>query len=157
MALSVLLFACKQIKTNKDEQESNVKKERHVGKPPSSFKDTLKINAAAAVFFEPDSLQLQKIKVVTGDPVFKSSMHEYRYQEKNARSFLKTHWSHLKIIDARNVRFLLFYKKNSEVATIDLDNQDPCGMFVFDGTRAPLLVDMMNVETQVPVYFSNRK
>ena len=31
-------------------------------KPPSSFNDTIIINVTAAVFYNPDSLQLEKIK-----------------------------------------------------------------------------------------------
>jgi len=154
-ALAVILFACRQIDGKKYGKQNVAKKDAHVQKPPSSFDDTVTINTPAAVFFEPDSLQLQKIKEVTSEPVFKSSMHEYKYQIKNARNFLKAHWPGLKVIDARNVRFLLFLKKNGEVVTIDLNKQDPCGMFVFNRTKAPLLIDMMNVETQVPDYFSN--
>jgi hypothetical protein len=155
--LTVILFACKQINGNRDEAQKADNKHAHVPKPPSSFEDTIRINTAAAVFFQPDSLQLQKIKEVTSEPVFKSSMHEYTYQAKNAHNFLKAYWPHLKIIDARNIRYLLFYKKDSGKITIDLNKQDPCGMFVFDRTKAPLLIDMMNVETQVPNYYSNRK
>ena len=155
-ALALILFACKQISGNKNEQEIVSKKETNVHKPTSSYDDTLKINSASAVFFEPDSLQLLKIKEVTSESVFKSSMHEYKYQIKNARNFLKTHWPDVKVINARSVRFLAFYKKDSSKTTIDLNKQDPCGMFVFDRLKVPLLIDMMNVETQVPRYFTNK-
>ena len=151
----MIFFACTQINKNKNEQQKVPHKSAPIQKPPSTFEDTLKINASAAVFFEPDSVQLQKIKQVTSEPVFKSTMHEYKYQIINAHKFLKHYWPQLKIIHARNVRFLAFCKKDKVKITIDLNKQDPCGMFVFDRTKAPLLIDMMNVETQVPRYFSN--
>src|SRR3954453_18188720 len=104
MVCLVMLFACGQVAGNSEKKRQG--KINHVTKPGSSFEDSLKISTAAAVFFEPDSLQLQKIKSVTEEGVFKGSMHEYRYQTKNAHAFLKTHWPKLKILDARNVRYL---------------------------------------------------
>lgn len=154
--LSNVLFACQQKNSAGSKEENNVQKERHIQKPSSSYNDTLKINIPAAIFYEPDSLQFLAIKAVTNDQVFKGSTHEYIYQIRNARKFLKKYWPHLKIIDARNVRFLLFQKKDKSQAIIDLNKLDPYGMLVFDSKQQPLLIDMMNIETQVPDYFSGK-
>jgi len=157
LLLFVLVYACKQVPQTVHEQATAHMKEQRPSKPGSSFEDTLTINTEAAVFFEPDSLQLQKIKAVTDVRVFKSSEHEYFYQIRNAHRFLKAHWKNLKVINAKNIRFLLFKKADKATTIIDLNKQDPCGMFVFDLHQAPLLIDMMNIDTGVPDYFSNKK
>jgi hypothetical protein len=125
-----------------------------VQKPGSSFKDSLFILFPAAVFFSPDSAQESAISKVTEPAIFESSMHEYHYQVRNARQYLKDHWQKITIIDAMNFRYLVFRKTDGSVNIVDLDRQDPCGMFVFDRSKDPLLIDMTNVDTQVSDYFS---
>jgi hypothetical protein len=127
-----------------------------VRKPASSFSDTLQITSAAVVFYEPDSAQLQKIKMVTEPRVYEGSMHEYYSQVRNAHLFLKANWPALQIIDAKKIRFLRFHKSGNTSQLVDLDKHDPYGMFVFDGKRDAHLVDMMNVETEVPAYYHQR-
>lgn len=151
-----MLFACTSVNSNNKVEEKKIQKKQPVQKPPSSFEDTLKINTASAVFYQPDSLQFQAIKAVTDEQVFKGSTHEYIYQTRNAHKFLKTYWPQLKIVDAKNVRFLLFEKEDNTTTLVDLNKQDSYGMYVFDLQQQPLLIDMMNVDTQVPGYFSTK-
>lgn len=126
-------------------------------KPGSSFDDTLIIRQTCAVFYYPDSLQKENIKAVTNPRVFEGSMHEFFYQQKNAHSFLKKYWPHLKIIEAVNVRYLLFEKKDKVTQIVDLDKLgDSFGLIVFDVTKDAQQVDMTNIDSQVPDYFVNR-
>ena len=120
-----------------------------IEKPGSTYKDSLFILFPAAVFFSPDSEQLIAINRVTEPAVFESSMHEYSYQIRNARQYLKEHWKHISIMDADKYRYLVFRKIDGSVSIIDLNKQDACGMFTFDRVRDPLLIDMTNVDTQV--------
>lgn len=152
VATIILAGGCKDKKP--PEKDRPLDKVMEVHKPPSSFGDTLMVPKNAVVFFQPDSLQLLKIKAVTSEPVFRSTMHEYEYQIGNARAFLKRHWPQLKVIDSKRAGYLLFRKKEGD-ELINLDLQDPSGMFVWDGHNKPLLVDMMNVETQVSQYFGS--
>ena len=124
-------------------------------KPGSSYRDTLVIKGRAALFYEPDSLQYEKIRAVTEPGVFESTMHEYEYQFRNAKRFLKASWPQLPVTDIKNTRFLRFQTAvKDSFFVIDLDSRDPCGLYVFDGRKAPAQLDMMNVETQVAHYFS---
>jgi hypothetical protein len=127
-------------------------KETAVSKPCSSFTDTLDILVPAAIFFEPDSMQLQKIKAVTKAQVFEGSMHEYAYQIKNAAGYIKSQWPELKTITVKNARYLRFPLADTLPVVIDLDKEAPCGMFVYDGKTSPVLMDMTNIETQVTYY-----
>ena len=125
-------------------------------KPPSSFADTLVINMPAAVFYQPDSLQLSRIKAITDSIIFDGTMHEYFYQMRNARIVLKKTWPGLTIIESTKNRFLLFIKKNNTPECIDLDTKkESHGLFVFDGKKTPLPVDMTNIETEISFYLKN--
>jgi hypothetical protein len=149
------LQACNNVVRNDQIGLKSQAEERSSRKPPSSYNNSLEIPPLSAVFFEPDSIQLEKIKAVTDDHVFKGSMHEYAYQIKNGHFFLKRYWPQVKIFVTKKARFLVFQHANKSTDSIDLDKNDPCGMYVFDGVKKPLLVDMTNIETQVPDYFSS--
>jgi hypothetical protein len=126
-------------------------------KPGSSYQDTLVIREACAVFYQPDSIQKEKIKAVTEKNVFESSMHEFFYQQRNAHIFLKKYWTHLKIAEASNYRYLIFIKKDKSTALIDLDHLgDSYGIILFDPVKSPRPADMMNIETEVQQYFKSR-
>lgn len=133
---------------NKSEIIENIKR-----KPSSSFSDTVKINSPAAVFFKPDSLQLEKIKITTDSAVFESMEHDCFYQERNAGIVIKKLYPKLTILEIKKARYLHFeFDKNKRIY-IDLDKKDPCGIFIFDGHKAPLFVDMTNLESELGFYF----
>ena len=122
-------------------------------KPPSTYTDTLMINFPAAVFYQPDSIQLSRIKEQTDPMAFDGTMHEYFYQMRNARMVIKKTWPGLTIIESTKYRFLLFIKKNNTREHIDLDTKsDSHGLFVFNVKRSPLMVDMTNIETEISFY-----
>lgn len=125
-----------------------------LSKPPAYYRDTLKIDVKAAVFYRPDSLQLQKIKEITEERIFESQMHEYFFQMRNARIVLKKNWPSIHIVEAKNVRYLLFKKWNNMSVCVDLDKKDPYGLFLFDNKKDPHFTDMMNIDSELPFYFS---
>ena len=131
--------------------------QKKIVKPKSTYHDTLTINTAAVVFFHPDSLQLLQIKAITDSMVFDGSMHEYFYQMRNARLFIKKSWPTLPIIESERNQYLMFVGKDGTHTYIDLDTKyDAHGMIIFDGIQAPLQVDMTNVETFMGFYFSKK-
>jgi hypothetical protein len=124
------------------------------GKPPSGFLDTLTITGPAAVFYSPDSLQLKKIKSLTEPAIFDGSMHEYYYLMRNAKMVVAKTMPHLEIIEAKNVRYLLFTRHGNQKDCIDLNlYNNACGLFLFDGVKAPHESDMANIETTLESYF----
>jgi hypothetical protein len=125
-------------------------------KPPSTFPDTIIIQSASAVFYNPDSLQLEKIKKTTPPNIFESDVHNCFFQMRNARIVLKKYWPQLQIIETSKARYLLFVKKDKTRLRIDLDSQaEMCGIFLFDGKKAPELIDMMNIDTALEYYFKH--
>lgn len=125
----------------------------HLPKPPAYIKDTLFIRQKVALFYHPDSLQLKQIKAQTNPAVFESNMHEFYYQMRNARMVIRKNWPHLKILEAKNYRYLLFIKEDNTQELVDLDARyDPYGLFVFNRIKPPAVIDMYNVETGISFY-----
>ena len=123
-------------------------------KPPSSFSDTVYVQFPSAVFYAPDSLQLEKIKAVNNRTIIESMMHENFYQMRNSRIVLKQNYPHIKIIET-NARYLLFKKAAGNSECIDLNTKnDAWGLIVSDGKKAPQLLDMTNIDTELEFYFS---
>ena len=126
-------------------------------KPSSSFHDTFTIVRPSAVFYNPDSLQLKKIQRLAPNDEFQTSVHNCFYQMKNARAVIKNSYPLIQIVEVSTARFLLFIKGDKSKSLIDLDTRgDMCGLFLFDGTKDPELIDMMNIETALGFYFGAR-
>jgi len=153
---ALLILSCSDSPPqNKPAQNKTENKNLAKNKPSSTFSDTLKINSSAAVFYSPDSLQLEKIKSVTDTRVYEGSMHEYYYLMRNAHFVIKKNMPQLKIIEAKNVRYLLFINADKSENCIDLDTKnDAYGLFVFDRQKPPRLLDMANIESELGFYFS---
>ena len=153
----ILTFSCADSSTKINQNQNKIEnKDPAKNKPAGSFSDTVQINSLpSAVFYDPDSLQLEKIKAITNSTIFESTMHEYFYQMRNSRIVLKKYYPYIKIIEVKNARYLLFEKAGGEKEYVDLNTKnDPSGIFIFDGQKAPQLVDMTNIESELGFYFS---
>ena len=152
----VLSLSCADSSRQKGKVRSEiaaVKKEKN--KPTASYSDTIEVNFPSAVFYTPDSLQLQKIKAITDSMIFESTLHDCFYQMKYSRISLKKNWPKIKIVEARNVRYILFKSAAGSKECIDLDTlNDPCGVLLFGGKKKARLVDMTNIDTELGFYFS---
>ena len=154
----LLSLSCRDAKEKNKTSEGKSIKIENKTKPAGSFSDTLKIVSEAAVFYYPDSLQLEKIKAVTEKNIFDGSMHEYFYQIRYAHNVLEKYWPGIKIIEARNVRYLQFIKSDETIEYIDLDTKnDAYGLFVFDPMKKPIQLELTNAESEIGLYFSTSK
>ncbi len=125
-----------------------------IKKPASSFNDTIVIKTKAAVFYSPDSLQMEKIKAVNEKNIYDMLVHDCHYQMQNAKNVLKREWPWIKIIDVSKPRYLVFIKDDGSKVIIDLnDKNDICGLFLFDRKKDPVLADMPNIDTILDYYF----
>jgi hypothetical protein len=106
----------------------------------------------AAVFYHADSLQLDEIKALLEPGVFDATMHEYFYQMQNARMVISKNWPQVKIIEAKNTRFLYFTGKDTVLIDLNKIN-DTYGLFLFRPAAAPHFTDMMNIGSETGFYF----
>ena len=123
-------------------------------KPASGFDDTLVIRDKVAIFFSPDSIQLQKIKEILDPRVYENDTHDCFYQMRNARLVIHKYWPALRTVETSRARWLLFLKAGDRKSLVDLDSKGAmCGILLFDPHKDPELVDMMNIETALRYYF----
>jgi len=149
-----LTASCSSNPLQDKEKKASPSTHQLLTKPPSNFNDTMQIDSRVAVFYLPDSLQLEKIKELTDSSIFEAAMHEYFFQMRNARMSMKRDWSLLKIVEAKNIRFLLFKGKDNDSTYIDLNTKnDSHGLFLFQPGKKPHYADMMNIDTELGYYF----
>lgn len=158
--ISLMIFGCTSNEVRESKQSSpkdaTISKKNPIKfhKPGSSFSDTLVIEGAAAVFYNPDSQQLLQIKAISPPATFQSQTHEFFFQMRNARRFLKRDWPNLKVIETNLFRFLLFRIKGRQAYIIDLDGYPAySGIFLYKEGKKPHEIDMMNVETELYYYY----
>jgi len=149
-----LTASCSSNPVQDKEKKASPSSHQVLTKPPSNFQDTMLIDFPAAVFYLPDSLQLEKIKELTDSSIFEAAMHEYFFQMRNARMSIKRDWPELKIVEAKNIRFLLFKGRDNDSTYIDLNTKnDSHGLFLFQPGKKPHYADMMNIDTELGFYF----
>jgi len=155
-ALILLAYSCSQSPEKNNNQVTSDQAPKHVNvkKPPSSFDDTVIVDRESAVFYNPDSLQLEKIKLVNEKRVYETLTHDCFYMMQNARNVLRQNWPRIHIVEVIKARWLLFVKKDKSKICIDLNARKYiCGMFLFDPKKDPEPVDMPNVDTFLGFYF----
>lgn len=161
-SISTLLLGLTLISCNSEQSKEKAvsqKKDSVVNvyrKPPSGFTDTLIVASKAAIFYNPDSVQLERLMTLNGKVVYENTVHDCFYQMRNARMELKQYWPQIKKIEFSRIRYLIFIKSNKEKIVFDLDKKgDMCGIFLFDPKKNPQLIDMMNIDTELNFYFNN--
>lgn len=148
---------CGCIQPAKKEEKKETEKAivQTIKKPGSTFQDTLTLQSNVVVIFNPDSLQLLKIKEVNPPLVFQNLEHDNFFQMRNARKTIVAQWPKLKIVETNKARYLKFIKNDKSIIIIDLDNiNDIGGIILFNGIKAPQQVDMMNIDTELNFYFN---
>lgn len=100
---------------------------------------------------------MDKIRAVNKKDVFAMLTHDCHYQMEYSRLVLQKHWPGVRVIDTFRARYLLFEKADKSRIYIDLnDKNDICGLFLFDGTKDPVLADMPNIDTVLGFYFKHQ-
>jgi len=156
ISIILLGFACSQLPEKKIKQPEKDKVAKHpiIKKPPSSFDDTIIIDSKSAVFYNPDSVQMEKIKLVNEKNIYATITHDCYYQMENARNVIREYWPRIRIVEVVKARWLVFVKADEGKIFIDLDaKNDICGLFLFDPNKDPELADMPNINTVLDFYF----
>ncbi|HET7002953.1 MAG TPA: hypothetical protein VFI33_16620 [Puia sp.] len=155
-AVVLMVCSCSQSseKSYKEEKKDQAPAHKIAKKPPSSFEDTVIVDRKSAVFFNPDSLQLEKIRLVNEKMVYETMTHDCYYMMQNARNVIRKHWPGIRVVEVVKASHLLFIKKDKSKICIDL-NAKPniCGLFLFDPKKDPEPVDMPNIDTFLGFYF----
>ena len=156
-SIVTFILSCSDSSSRAGKEQDNIRNDKvPKNKPAGNYSDTITINVSSALFYNPDSLQWEKIKAITDTMIFESTVHDCVYQMRNARNSLQKNWPGIKMVEVSNARWIRFRLLNGTSEYIDLDElDDPCGILLFDGHKKPRLADMMNIDSELGFYFSD--
>lgn len=121
-------------------------------KEPILNADTLVIDKKAAVFYQPDTIQIEIRKKEIGEDKFMIGADDYLYSMHIAYNFIDS--ARLTMLDAKGKRFLKFVTADKSQQIIKLDTlPELWGLFLFDPIKKPKLVDMTIIDEEYKSYF----
>lgn len=162
LLLSLTFFSCAsneraENKTNTIEAVTDevlnadtVKKQMPLPTPANG--DTLTIDRKAAVFYQPDSLQIERRMKEIGEADFRTGMDDYIYYVNTSAEYLEKQG--LPVLDAKDKKWLKFILADKKVQLIKLDTlEELWGMYLFDSKRKAYRVDMTLIEDEYKNYY----
>lgn len=115
--------------------------------------DTLTIDRKAAVFYQPDSLQIEKRIKQVGEADFRMGMDDYIFRVNISVEYLQKQG--LPVLDAKNRKYLKFVSADKKFQLIKLDTlQELWGMYLFDPDKKPHYADITGIEEDYKTYYS---
>jgi hypothetical protein len=114
--------------------------------------DTLLVAKRAAVFTEPDSLQIEKMKKEMGSDNFYTGADDFMYYSSLAREFLDS--MKLPVIDCKNKNYIKFIDQNglSEITDLHKDTNG-WNLYFFDPARKPQKANLTGIRKSYLEYF----
>lgn len=129
-------------------------KTRIVAETSSLSGDTLTIDRKAAVFYQPDSLQIEKRMKQVGEAEFRMGMDDYIYSLNTSVEYLQKQG--LPVLDAKNRKYLKFVSAGKKLQLIKLDTlQELWGMYLFDPGKKPRYADIIDIEEDYKTYYGH--
>jgi hypothetical protein len=114
--------------------------------------DTLIVDRQAAVFIEPDSLQIEKQKKQVGEEEFYTGADDYLFSMNTAHEFIDS--VKLTTFSAKDKRFIKFINSDMTHQVIRLDKLDELwSVYFFDPTKRAKQVDMTIIDEEFRSYF----
>lgn len=114
--------------------------------------DTLTIDRIAAIFYQPDSIQIKKRMKQVGEADFRAGADDYIYYINSSVEYLEKQG--IPVIDAKNRKFLRFVMTDKKEKLIKLDTlEELWGIYLFDPMKAPLYADMIDIEENYKNYY----
>lgn len=115
--------------------------------------DTLTVTSSAAVFYQPDSVQMKKRMTEVGEEDFRIGMDDYLYYMNGSWTWLEGQG--LPCVDARYKKYIRFIAAGKKTRLIRLDTlPELWGVYLFHPAKAPYKADLTNIEKEYQSYFS---
>jgi len=162
ITIYVLLFICWSIAActpNDKQQQANPSLQNTLLNEGSTQEnnlaantDTLVVTQNAAVFYEPDSLQMERRKKEVGEENFYIGADDYLFYLNETYEYLEK--ENLPILLTQNKKYVKFVGADSKATLIKLDTlSELWGVFFFDIKKAPQQVDMTMIEEEYKSYY----
>lgn len=114
--------------------------------------DTLFVDRKAAVFIEPDSLQIEKSKKQVGEEDFYTGADDYLFYINTAHKFLDS--INLTTLNSKDKKFVKFIHSDKTYQVLKLDMLDELwSIYFFDPTKKAKQVDMTTIDEEYKSYF----
>lgn len=114
--------------------------------------DTLLISEKVAVFINPDSSTIDKLKQEGSEEDFYVTANDYSYYMGTAQEFLDS--VKVRVIDVEKEKFIKFVGSNKKRQLITISKQqDPWAIYFFDPPKKAKQVDMTAIEEEYKAYF----
>jgi hypothetical protein len=146
----LFIIACRDHQNNTHSQSSLPVKKK-VGRP-RLYSDTLTVDKRAAVFYDPDTMQIEKRKKQIGEQDFQTGLDDYAYYINESITFLEQ--NHLQVLRTDDKNFIRFVRDNGDVRLIKKDTlPDLWGIFLFDPGKDVYQADILDMEKEYHTYF----
>ncbi len=114
--------------------------------------DTLAIDRKSAVFFQPDSLQMEERMKKVGEKDFRAGADDYIYYINISAEFLEKQG--LPVLNAKGKKYLKFLTSDKKAELVKLDTlRELWGMYLFDPEKKPHYADIIEIEDDYKSYF----
>lgn len=147
----IFLTACGGKSTKKESAITDSTKQS-ISPTVMNTTDTLVIDKNAAIYYNPDSIQMAKWKKDVGEKDFETVADDWSFYINSANEFLKT--TTLPVEDASGKKVLKFIKADRTVTLIRLDTlSNFWGYYLFSTGKAPQFADITMMEDSYKKYF----
>jgi hypothetical protein len=114
--------------------------------------DTLVVNKRVAVFYEPDSIQIEKKKKKIGEENYQVGLDDYAYYINESITYLEK--KELPVVETKFKKYIKFILQDGTERWIKKDTlPDMWGIFLFDPLKEPYKADEMDMEAEYEKYF----
>lgn len=114
--------------------------------------DTLVIDKNSAVYYRPDSLQLERWKKQSGDKDFAVITDDWSYYMNTSNEYLMS--TSIPVEDASGKKILKFVKADQSVTLIKPDTlKHYWGVYLFSPAKEPMFADLVTIEEVYKSYF----
>ena len=147
----IFLSACG---SKADKKETSGTDTTTQAKPPvvTNSTDTMVVDKNAAVYFIPDSNQMEKWKMKVGEKDFATVADDWSSYMNSSSEYLKT--TNLPVQDASGKKVLKFIKADKSVTLVGLDTlSNYWGYFLFSTSKEPEFADILMMEEAYKKYF----
>lgn len=154
--LALIFYSCNSDTVQKptNHENSPLAKEIDINASASSTdSNVLIINTKTAVFYEPDSIQIEKRKSQGNEEDFYAGADDYLWYMNESFNYLDS--VQLPITNVREKRILKFVNVDGESTIINLDTlSDLWGVYFFDGQKSPMEADILDIGSDYNKYFN---
>lgn len=153
LLISVVMLACTNQPRNKKPEQTITDTTTAPSPIIMAGADTLVVTRKAAVFYEPDSMQIEKRKQAVGEDDFYTGVEDYAYYLNAAHDFLAD--TKLPIMEAKSKKVMEFIGNKQTKQFIKMDTlSDLWGIYFFDPAKGNAKqVDMTMIEEEYKAYF----